>query len=134
MGRAIVDTVDHPLWQLGTLHRGVTALRTLRACTPALELWAAATGPHDVLLAAPRSFCAGVARAIDTVDRALASYGAPVYVRRQIVHNAHVVNELQDRGAVFVDEVDQVPQPAACWCSPRMGSRPLRGRRQPRGS
>ncbi|PZS37847.1 MAG: 4-hydroxy-3-methylbut-2-enyl diphosphate reductase [Pseudonocardiales bacterium] len=108
--RAIVDTVDHPLWQLGTLHRGVTALRTLRACAPALELWAAATGPRDVLLAAPRSFCAGVARAIDTVDRALERYGAPVYVRRQIVHNAHVVGELQDRGAVFVDEVAQVPE------------------------
>jgi 4-hydroxy-3-methylbut-2-enyl diphosphate reductase len=103
--RAIVDTPDHPLWQLGTLHRGVTALRTLRACAPALELWAAATGPREVLLAAPRSFCAGVARAIDTVDRALQRYGAPVYVRRQIVHNAHVVGELQQRGAVFVDEV-----------------------------
>ena len=107
--RAIVDTPDHPLWQLGTLHRGVTALRTLRACAPALELWAAATGPREILLAAPRSFCAGVARAIDTVDRALQRYGAPVYVRRQIVHNAHVVGELQQRGAVFVDEVDQVP-------------------------
>ncbi|MGB9282296.1 MAG: 4-hydroxy-3-methylbut-2-enyl diphosphate reductase [Pseudonocardiaceae bacterium] len=107
--RTIVDTVDHPLWQLGTLPRGVTALRSLRACVPALELWAAATGPRAVVLAAPRSFCAGVARAIDTVDRALQRYGAPVYVRRQIVHNAHVVNELQQRGAVFVDEVDQVP-------------------------
>ena len=107
--RAIVDTPDHPLWQLGTLHRGVTALRTLRACAPALNLWAAATGPRAVLLAAPRSFCAGVARAIDTVDRALQRYGAPVYVRRQIVHNAHVVGELQQRGAVFVDEVDEVP-------------------------
>ncbi|MGH3526233.1 MAG: 4-hydroxy-3-methylbut-2-enyl diphosphate reductase [Pseudonocardiaceae bacterium] len=107
--RIIVDTPDHPLWQLGTVHRGVTALRTLRACAPALELWAAATGPREILLAAPRSFCAGVARAIDTVDRALQRYGAPVYVRRQIVHNAHVVGELQQRGAVFVDEVDQVP-------------------------
>jgi 4-hydroxy-3-methylbut-2-enyl diphosphate reductase len=107
--RTIVDTPDHPLRQLGTLHRGITALRALRACGPALELWAAATGPREILLAAPRSFCAGVARAIDTVDRALDRYGAPVYVRRQIVHNAHVVGELQQRGAVFVDEVDQVP-------------------------
>jgi len=64
--RAIVDTPDHPLWQLGTLRRGLTALRTLRACAPALELWAAATGPREVLLAAPRSFCAGVARAIES--------------------------------------------------------------------
>ncbi|MGH3781801.1 MAG: 4-hydroxy-3-methylbut-2-enyl diphosphate reductase [Pseudonocardiaceae bacterium] len=107
--RTIVDTGDHPLWRPGTLRRGVTALRTLRACAPALELWAAATGPRDVLLAAPRSFCAGVARAIDTVDRALQRYGAPVYVRRQIVHNAHFEGELLDSGAVFVDEVEQVP-------------------------
>jgi hypothetical protein len=52
--RAIVDTPDHPLWRVGTLRRGVTALRTLRACRPALEWWAAATGPREVLLAAPR--------------------------------------------------------------------------------
>jgi 4-hydroxy-3-methylbut-2-enyl diphosphate reductase len=107
--RAIVDTPEHPLWHIGTPHRGIVALRTLRACRPALEWWAAATGPREVLLAAPRSFCAGVARAIDTVDRALQRYGAPVYVRRQIVHNAHVVRELQARGAVFVDEVEEVP-------------------------
>ncbi|MBV9163723.1 MAG: 4-hydroxy-3-methylbut-2-enyl diphosphate reductase [Pseudonocardiales bacterium] len=107
--RAIVDTTDHPLWRLGMPRRGVRALRTLRACQPALEWWAAATGPREVLLAAPRSFCAGVARAIDTVHHALRRYGAPVYVRRQIVHNAHVVDELAARGAVFVDEVDQVP-------------------------
>jgi 4-hydroxy-3-methylbut-2-en-1-yl diphosphate reductase len=107
--RAIVDATDHPLWHVGTLRRGVRALRTLRACQPALEWWAAATGPREVLLAAPRSFCAGVARAIDTVHHALRRYGAPVYVRRQIVHNAHVVGELAARGAVFVDEVDQVP-------------------------
>ncbi|HWR47143.1 MAG TPA: 4-hydroxy-3-methylbut-2-enyl diphosphate reductase [Pseudonocardiaceae bacterium] len=107
--RAIVDTTDHPLWRVGTLRRGVSALRTLRACQPALEWWAAATGPREVLLAAPRSFCAGVARAIDTVHHALRRYGAPVYVRRQIVHNAHVVGELAARGAVFIDEVDQVP-------------------------
>jgi 4-hydroxy-3-methylbut-2-en-1-yl diphosphate reductase len=107
--RAIVDTPDHPLWHIGTPHRGLAALRTLRACRPALEWWAAATGPREVLLAAPRSFCAGVDRAIDTVEGALQRYGAPVYVRRQIVHNAHVVRELHARGAVFVDEVDEVP-------------------------
>ena len=65
--------------------------------------------PRRVVLAAPRSFCAGVERAIGTVERALAAYGPPVYVRRQIVHNVHVVAELGERGAVFVDEVDQVP-------------------------
>ncbi|MGH3798148.1 MAG: 4-hydroxy-3-methylbut-2-enyl diphosphate reductase [Pseudonocardiaceae bacterium] len=107
--RAIVDSTDHPLWHVGTVRRGVRALRVLRACLPALEWWAAATGPREVLLAAPRSFCAGVARAIETVQRALQRYGAPVYVRRQIVHNAHVVHDLQARGVVFVDEVDEVP-------------------------
>ncbi|MBO0871309.1 MAG: 4-hydroxy-3-methylbut-2-enyl diphosphate reductase, partial [Micromonosporaceae bacterium] len=64
---------------------------------------------REVLLAGPRSFCAGVDRAIDIVDRALDRFGAPVYVRRQVVHNAHVVARLADRGAVFVSEVDDVP-------------------------
>jgi 4-hydroxy-3-methylbut-2-en-1-yl diphosphate reductase len=62
-----------------------------------------------VLLAAPRSFCAGVERAIEIVDRALERYGAPVYVRRQIVHNTHVVADLEAKGAVFVEELDDVP-------------------------
>jgi 4-hydroxy-3-methylbut-2-enyl diphosphate reductase len=62
-----------------------------------------------VILAAPRGFCAGVDRAIDIVNIALELYGTPVYVRKEIVHNAHVVQELRDRGAVFVDELDEVP-------------------------
>jgi len=62
-----------------------------------------------VLLASPRGYCAGVERAVETVKRALALYGAPVYVRRQIVHNAHVVRELEADGAVFVDSVGEVP-------------------------
>jgi len=62
-----------------------------------------------VLLAGPRSFCAGVERAIDIVEQALRRYPRPVYVRRQIVHNAHVVAALQSQGAVFVDELDEVP-------------------------
>jgi 4-hydroxy-3-methylbut-2-enyl diphosphate reductase len=62
-----------------------------------------------VLLASPRGFCAGVERAVDTVERALRLYGAPVYVRKQIVHNTHVVEGLRRRGAVFVDSVDEVP-------------------------
>lgn len=65
--------------------------------------------PHTVLLAAPRSFCAGVERAIDIVEHALAHRGRPVYVRKQIVHNAHVVADLESRGAVFVDELAEVP-------------------------
>jgi 4-hydroxy-3-methylbut-2-en-1-yl diphosphate reductase len=62
-----------------------------------------------VLLASPRGFCAGVERAVDTVERALRLYGAPVYVRKQIVHNKHVVEDLERRGAIFVDSVYEVP-------------------------
>jgi 4-hydroxy-3-methylbut-2-en-1-yl diphosphate reductase len=65
-----------------------------------------------VLLASPRGFCAGVERAVDTVERALSLYGAPVYVRKQIVHNKHVVDDLERRGAIFVDSVHEVPRDA----------------------
>ena len=63
-----------------------------------------------VLLAAPRGYCAGVDRAVVTVEKALDLYGAPVYVRKQIVHNVHVVASLEKKGAIFVDETDQVPE------------------------
>jgi 4-hydroxy-3-methylbut-2-enyl diphosphate reductase len=63
-----------------------------------------------VLLAAPRGYCAGVDRAVITVEKALDLYGAPVYVRKQIVHNKHVVQTLEARGAIFVDETDEVPE------------------------
>jgi len=63
-----------------------------------------------VLLASPRGYCAGVERAVETVERALELYGAPVYVRKQIVHNAHVVRELEARGAVFVEDETDVPE------------------------
>jgi 4-hydroxy-3-methylbut-2-enyl diphosphate reductase len=63
-----------------------------------------------VLLAAPRGYCAGVERAVETVERALEQHGPPVYVRKQIVHNSHVVDELSARGAVFVDSVEDVPK------------------------
>ena len=66
--------------------------------------------PKRVLLAAPRGYCAGVDRAVIAVEKALENFGAPVYVRKQIVHNVHVVSELESRGAVFVDEVDEVPE------------------------
>jgi 4-hydroxy-3-methylbut-2-enyl diphosphate reductase len=62
-----------------------------------------------VLLASPRGYCAGVERAVETVERALEHYGAPVFVRKQIVHNAHVVRELELRGAVFVDTEHDAP-------------------------
>jgi 4-hydroxy-3-methylbut-2-en-1-yl diphosphate reductase len=65
--------------------------------------------PSKVLLAAPRGYCAGVERAVEAVERALQRHGAPVYVRKQIVHNAHVVRDLENKGAVFVDEETEVP-------------------------
>jgi 4-hydroxy-3-methylbut-2-enyl diphosphate reductase len=65
-----------------------------------------------VLLASPRGYCAGVDRAVIAVEKALDHYGAPVYVRKQIVHNKHVVSTLEARGAIFVDEVDEVPEGA----------------------
>ena len=65
-----------------------------------------------VLLASPRGYCAGVDRAVITVEKALDLYGAPVYVRKEIVHNAHVVSSLRDRGAIFVEETDEVPEGA----------------------
>jgi 4-hydroxy-3-methylbut-2-en-1-yl diphosphate reductase len=65
-----------------------------------------------LLLASPRGYCAGVERAVETVERALALYGSPVYVRKQIVHNSHVVEDLQARGAVFVDAISDVPEGA----------------------
>jgi 4-hydroxy-3-methylbut-2-enyl diphosphate reductase len=64
---------------------------------------------RSVLLAAPRGYCAGVDRAVITVEKALDLYGAPVYVRKQIVHNKHVVSTLENRGAIFVEELDEVP-------------------------
>ena len=68
--------------------------------------------PKKVLLAAPRGYCAGVDRAVVTVEKAIKLYGAPVYVRKQIVHNKHVVSSLEARGAIFVDETDEVPEGA----------------------
>ena len=62
-----------------------------------------------ILLCAPRGFCAGVVRAIDVVERALEKYGAPVYVRHEIVHNKYVVEGLRRKGAIFVEELDEVP-------------------------
>jgi 4-hydroxy-3-methylbut-2-enyl diphosphate reductase len=71
-----------------------------------------ATPRKRVLLAAPRGYCAGVDRAVVTVEKALELYGAPVYVRKQIVHNLHVVKTLESKGAIFVEETDEVPEGA----------------------
>src|ERR1700710_2176706 len=74
------------------------------------ELGMPSVADGSVLLAAPRCYCAGVDRAVITGEKALALYGAPVYVRKQIVHNKHVVADLEARGAVFVEELDEVPE------------------------
>jgi 4-hydroxy-3-methylbut-2-enyl diphosphate reductase len=107
--RVVVNAPSAPRGGPDTAWRWLAALRALRAAAPAMNQWAAATGRREILLASPRSFCAGVERAVQIVQRALQRFSAPVYVRRQIVHNSHVVRELQSRGAVFVDELDMVP-------------------------
>jgi 4-hydroxy-3-methylbut-2-en-1-yl diphosphate reductase len=88
---------------------------TSSSAEPALGAAAVPSGAQpaadrQVLLAAPRGYCAGVDRAVITVEKALDLYGAPVYVRKQIVHNKHVVKSLEDRGAIFVEELDEVPE------------------------
>ncbi|MCK9874569.1 4-hydroxy-3-methylbut-2-enyl diphosphate reductase [Frankia sp. Ag45/Mut15] len=107
--RVIVDTMDEPLGRLDLVRRGVRGLLTMSRLGTPLAAWAAAVGRRTVLLAEPRAFCAGVERAIEVVERALDLHGAPVYVRKQIVHNSHVVADLAARGAVFVEELDEVP-------------------------
>jgi 4-hydroxy-3-methylbut-2-enyl diphosphate reductase len=110
--RVITDTSDAPLLSLSIVRRGVDAFGLVRRAVPVLERWADAARPRALLLGSPRSFCAGVERAIEIVERAIERYGAPVYVRRQIVHNAHVVADLEARGAIFVAELDEVPHGA----------------------
>ena len=108
--RAISDTPQRPLLSPWAVPGGIAALRSLRLAGPALAGWAAACGPRRVLLAGPRSFCAGVERAIEIVERALDRGSEPVYVRKQIVHNSRVVADLEQRGAIFVDELSEVPE------------------------
>jgi len=119
--RAVSDTPQRSLLRPATVTGGIAALRSLRLAGPVLARWAAAAGSRQVLLAGPRSFCAGVERAIEIVERALDGAAAdatapdgaaPVYVRKQIVHNTHVVSGLEQRGAIFVDELSQVPDGA----------------------
>jgi 4-hydroxy-3-methylbut-2-en-1-yl diphosphate reductase len=107
--RAVSDGLsDRPV--AGIVSGGLAALRALRAAAPVVERWAnACAEQREVLLAGPRSFCAGVERAIQIVERALDQQGAPVYVRKEIVHNKRVVGDLAGRGAVFVDELHEVP-------------------------
>src|SRR6266704_3575537 len=80
------------------------------------------SAPRRVLLAAPRGYCAGVDRAVDIVEVALQTYGAPIYVRKQIVHNLHVVRRLEAKGDIFVDELDEVPAGATVVFSAHGGA------------
>ncbi|HET6684657.1 MAG TPA: 4-hydroxy-3-methylbut-2-enyl diphosphate reductase [Gaiella sp.] len=107
--RVVVEDTDHDLLDPRTLTSGVRALAALRRASGALGEWSQAVAPRRILLAGPRSFCAGVERAIEIVQLALEQRGAPVYVRKQIVHNEHVVSDLERRGAIFVEELGEVP-------------------------
>jgi 4-hydroxy-3-methylbut-2-enyl diphosphate reductase len=107
--RVIVDASPYEQRRGAFRSHRSDAARQLRQVGQVLNAWGQAVSRRRLLLAGPRSFCAGVERAITTVERALDRYGAPVYVRRQIVHNRHVVEELEQRGAVFVQELDEVP-------------------------
>jgi 4-hydroxy-3-methylbut-2-enyl diphosphate reductase len=111
--RVVLDTHRHELHRpLRTAAGAARAYRALRGACALVEEWARALGEREVVLASPRASCAGVVRAVEIVERVLEERGAPVYVRKQIVHNGHVVAELERRGAVFVDEVDDVPEGA----------------------
>jgi 4-hydroxy-3-methylbut-2-en-1-yl diphosphate reductase len=109
--RVVLDTNRRELLRpLHTLTGAATAYRALRRACSLVEDWANSLASREVVLASPRASCAGVERAIEIVERALADRGAPIYVRKQIVHNVHVVQALEDRGAIFVDELAEVPE------------------------
>jgi 4-hydroxy-3-methylbut-2-enyl diphosphate reductase len=109
----VVDTTKRELHRpLQTVSGAALAYRTLRRACELVGEWAPALDDREVVLASPRASCAGVERAVEIVERALEERGAPIYVRKQIVHNSHVVADLEDRGAVFVEEVDEVPRGA----------------------
>ena len=93
-----------------TIALGLPPVPRERRSRAEVEAAAPVNGEKKVLLATPRGYCAGVDRAVIAVEKALEHYGAPVYVRKQIVHNRHVVETLEKQGAIFVDEVDEVPE------------------------
>lgn len=90
-------------------------------------------GAREILLAEPRGFCAGVDRAIDIVERALEKFGAPIYVRHEIVHNTHVVNELKEKGAIFIEELADVPPGATLVFSAHGVSKAIQDEAKARG-
>jgi 4-hydroxy-3-methylbut-2-enyl diphosphate reductase len=104
--------VVHPRKASCAAPRGLTREPGRKRGTGTLASMAssATAAPKRVLLAAPRGYCAGVDRAVETVERALDLHGAPVYVRKEIVHNKHVVEELSERGAIFVEQETEVPE------------------------
>ena len=111
--RAVIDTPARELWRpIATASGFIRARRALTRAGAALARWGDAVAPRELVLAAPRASCAGVERAIEAVERALQRYGPPVYMRKQIVHNRHVVAELESRGAICVEELDDVPDGA----------------------
>ena len=111
--RVVTDTPSRELWNPFALAAAAApAWRALRAGASVLAEWAAAIAARELVRAAPRASCAGVERAIEVVERVLERYGPPVYMRRQIVHNRHVVDDLEQRGAICVEELDQVPDGA----------------------
>jgi 4-hydroxy-3-methylbut-2-enyl diphosphate reductase len=132
--RVVVDTdrreLHHPL---RTVAGAAVAYRALRRACALVEEWARALGEREVVLAAPRASCAGVERAVEIVERVLEDRGAPIYVRKQIVHNTHVVASLEERGAVFVDEVDEVPPGSTVIFSAHGVSPAVRARAAERG-
>ncbi|MDR7294017.1 4-hydroxy-3-methylbut-2-enyl diphosphate reductase [Pseudoglutamicibacter albus] len=91
---------------------GLPPVPRVRRSREEVEAAAEVSGPKRVLLAEPRGYCAGVDRAVITVEKALEHFGPPIYVRKQIVHNRHVVETLEERGAIFVEETDEVPEGA----------------------
>jgi 4-hydroxy-3-methylbut-2-enyl diphosphate reductase len=93
----------------------------------------ASPGPAEVILAEPRGFCAGVDRAIEIVERALRKFGAPIYVRHEIVHNTFVVNDLKAKGAIFIEDLDDVPAGATLVFSAHGVSRAVQEEARARG-
>ena len=89
--------------------------------------------PSEILLAEPRGFCAGVDRAIEIVERALKKFGAPIYVRHEIVHNTYVVNDLKTKGAIFIEDLDDVPAGATLVFSAHGVSRAIQSEARARG-
>ncbi|HEX3803531.1 MAG TPA: 4-hydroxy-3-methylbut-2-enyl diphosphate reductase [Solirubrobacteraceae bacterium] len=132
--RVVVDTSNRELHHpLRTVTGAAIAYRALQRACSLVEEWANSIGSREVVLGSPRASCAGVDRAVEIVERALADRGAPIYVRKQIVHNAHVVRSLEERGAVFVDELEAVPDGATVIFSAHGVSPAVRKEAEQRG-